>query len=85
MLLMSGGVFANDIAEEKVDTTACCTRTSSSGQPGTVGYVSVTVTKCHGGRTREDAYSAACRNASSAAAAAVKSLEDSTVIIIPTN
>jgi hypothetical protein len=89
MLLLTSGVFANDIAEDKqkrnldLAVTACCTSTETSGQAGTPSYVSVTVTKCAGGATRSDAHAAACANASRAAIAAVKSLEDSQVTIYP--
>lgn len=88
---MNTCVFANEIFISKIkndpksDTTACCTVTETSGALGTTSYVSVTVTKCFGGKTRSDAYSAACANASSAAKAAVKSLADSQVTISPTN
>jgi hypothetical protein len=86
--LMTNMVFANNkdkVKSEATETTACCTRSSSSGQPGTAGYVSVTVTKCVGAATRSDAMVGACHNASVAAAAAVKSLEDSSLTLVPTN
>lgn len=78
--------FSKSIEEvkETKNVTACCTRTSSSGEVGTASYVSVTVTKCVGAATRNDALVAACHNASAAASAAVKSLESSTVTIYPT-
>ncbi len=66
------------------DTTACCTRTSSSGNPGTSSFISVSVTKCYGGKTHNDAYVAACHNASLAAENVVKALKETTVTIFPT-
>ena len=66
------------------DTTACCTQTQSSGSPNSPSYVSVTVTKCYGGKTRNDAYVAACENALNAAKNVVKALAETTVTIYPT-
>lgn len=87
MLLINVGVFSEEKTKKidsEIDTTACCTRTSSSGEAGTPSFVSVTVTKCYGGKTREAALVAACHNASAAAALAVASLVNTTVDVIPT-
>lgn len=94
LTLLTTGVFANegkkskkskDLENYNLDQTACCTGTASVGSPGTVGYVSVTVTKCHTSLEYNTAKIAACHNANVAAKKAVASIEDSYVVISGSN
>lgn len=84
MLLLTSGVFANEIVEKNSVAWACCTETETNTVPaGQAGHVSVTVKKCYEAPTHADAHSAACANARLAAVKIVEFLDDSTVTLIP--
>jgi len=60
---MTSVTFANSRERKEAretSTSACCTRSIESGQPGTAGYVSVTITKCQGVATDSAAKVVAC-------------------------
>lgn len=87
---MSASMFASGGKKDNsnaviYDTTACCTQSANGGEPNSPSYVSVTVTKCFGGKTHNDAKVAACENALTAAQNSVKALTKTTVTIQPTN
>lgn len=84
MSLMTTGAFAsNEVKEKKKKAvTACCTQSDSHGEPNSLGYVSVTITKCEEAKDHNTAKVAACNNALAAARKSVNALIGSKVQII---
>ncbi|MEE1899149.1 hypothetical protein V1389_12415 [Flavobacterium rakeshii] len=69
--------------QKEGDVTRCCTRTVTSGEPKSLSYVSVTVTKCNQSSDTNTAAVAACNNAQIAANNAVAALKDTSVTVKP--